>query len=157
MLHTCRSHTLCSPRARTKSERSKANEKGFSVSLVIPLMAGTPTPCTEQGKDHTRMHFSDTVYLLGLPHREIHSVPNPPHAAALVWAVGTGVGSQIILRDEGTLTKPALQVRFPKHLPTLLPLIIIADMFSCHGGLRTSFPGTNHTQGNVFAGECGLW
>lgn len=92
MLHTCRSHTLCFPRARTKSECSKANEKGFSVSLVIPLMAETPTPCIEQGRDSTWMHFSDTVYLLGLPHGEIHSVPDPPHAAALVWAVSSSLG-----------------------------------------------------------------
>ena len=69
----------------------------------------------------------------------------------------TGVGSELIVRDEGSLTKPVLRVRFPKHLPALFPLITIARLLSYHGGLRTSFPGTNRTKGKILAGEHGLW
>lgn len=148
MLHRRGSHTPRCPRARTKTEHSKANKKDFSVSLAIALMAETPTSRSEGGRDGAWMRFSDTRYLLGLPHWEAHGVPDPP---ALVWAVSSSSGTRAhqlnLFFGSG----------FQNIFPTSLPLIIIADMFAYHGGLRTSCPGTNHTKGKFFPGDCGLW
>lgn len=140
----CRWHTPCSPTARTKTECCKADKMDFSVSLVIGLKAETPTSRSEQVRAGAWIRFSDTRYVLGLSRWEMHSVPD------------TGVGSQLIVSKEGSLTKPVLRVTFPKHLPTWLPLLRIAHLSSYHGRLRTSFPGTNCPEGKVSAGDSGL-
>lgn len=56
------------------------------------------------------MHFSNTRYLLGLPHWEV------------LLALGTlwhWCGSQLLTGGEISFAKPVLRVRFTKHLPTL--------------------------------------
>lgn len=142
MLHTFRSHRPQFLRARNKTQCSKANEKDFSVSLAASLSAQMPTSHSEHDRSGAWMHFSTPGICWGC------------HTGRCSWLstpCGTGVASQLFTGSE--ISKPVLQVRFTKHLPTSLMLTVAAPLLPYHGRLCTSFPGAKLSKGQIFSGS----